>query len=231
MGSVGGRLAIALCALFSTVAGAQTYPFRNPDLPVDQRIGNLLSLMTADEKIDALSTNSGVPRLGVPSFGSSEGIHGLQQRGSEERQRAPIPTTQFPQPPGMGESWDPDLVRQAGGVQGYEARYITQTPAYDRRILMLWGPQADLARDPRWGRSEEVYGEDAWFNGVMATAFAKGLEGDDPKYWQHPCSSISSPIRTRMTGRAPAPISTTACSGNIIRSPSAWPSRMPARAA
>ena len=178
------RLGIAFCALLSTVAAAQTYPFRNPDLPTEQRIGNLLSLMTADEKIDALSTNSGVARLGVPSFGSSEGIHGLQQRGSEQWQRAPIPTTQFPQPPGMGESWDPDLVRQAGGVQGYEARFITQTPAYNRRILMLWGPQADLARDPRWGRSEEVYGEDPWFNGVMATAFAKGMEGDDPKYWQ-----------------------------------------------
>jgi len=49
---------------------------------------------------------------------------------------------------------------------------------------MLWGPQADLARDPRWGRSEEVYGEDPFFNGTMVAAFAKGLEGDDPKYWQ-----------------------------------------------
>ena len=84
----------------------------------------------------------------------------------------------------MGESWDPDLVRQAAGVEGYEARFITQTPKYDRQMLMLWGPQADLARDPRWGRSEEVYGEDPFFNGTMATAFVKGLQGDDPKYWQ-----------------------------------------------
>ena len=183
--SAGRRIMIALGALFSTAAAApHEAPFRNPNLPAGARIDNLLSLMTVDEKIDALSTDSSVLRLGVPSFGSSEGIHGLQQRGSEERQRSPIPTTQFPQPPGMGESWDPDLVRQAGGVQGYEARYITQTPGYDRPILMLWGPQADLARDPRWGRSEEVYGEDPFFNGVMATAFARGLEGDDPKYWQ-----------------------------------------------
>ena len=49
---------------------------------------------------------------------------------------------------------------------------------------MLWGPQSDLARDPRWGRSEEVYGEDPFFNGTMAVAFIKGLQGDDPKYWQ-----------------------------------------------
>jgi beta-glucosidase len=48
---------------------------------------------------------------------------------------------------------------------------------------MLWGPQADLARDPRWGRSEEVYGEDPFFNGTMVTAFVHGLQGDDPHYW------------------------------------------------
>ena len=106
-------------------------------------------------------------------------------RAKARRLRAqPITTTQFPQPPGMGESWDPDLVRQAAGVEGYEARFITQTPKYDRQMLMLWGPQADLARDPRWGRSEEVYGEDPFFNGTMVTAFVKGLQGDDPKYWQ-----------------------------------------------
>jgi len=69
-------------------------------------------------------------------------------------------------------------------VEGYEARFITQTAKYDRQILMLWGPQSDLARDPRWGRSEEVYGEDPFFNGTMAVAFIKGLQGDDPKYWQ-----------------------------------------------
>ena len=69
-------------------------------------------------------------------------------------------------------------------MEGYEARFITQTAKYDRQILMLWGPQSDLARDPRWGRSEEVYGEDPFFNGTMAVAFIKGLQGDDPKYWQ-----------------------------------------------
>ncbi|WP_116092507.1 glycoside hydrolase family 3 C-terminal domain-containing protein [Sphingomonas crusticola] len=185
MVSAGRGILIAIGALLAIgAAAAPNAPYFNPDLPADQRIANLLSLMTLDEKIDALSTNSGVPRLGVPNFGSSEGIHGLQQRGNEERHRTAIPTTQFPQPPGMGESWNPDLVRQAGGVEGYEARYITQTPSYDRPILMLWGPQADLARDPRWGRSEEVYGEDPFFNGVMATAFARGLQGADPKYWQ-----------------------------------------------
>ena len=142
--------------------------------------------MTIEEKISCLSTRTGVPRLGVPNFGSSEGIHGVVQRGNPngKYQRTAITTTQFPQPPGMGETWDPAMVQQAGAVEGYEARFITQTAKYNRQILQLWGPQADLARDPRWGRSEEVYGEDPFFNGTMVTAFIKGLQGDDPKYWQ-----------------------------------------------
>jgi beta-glucosidase len=84
----------------------------------------------------------------------------------------------------MGSTWNPDLVRQAGFVQGAEARYITLTSAFKTPVLMVWGPQADLARDPRWGRIEEVYGEDPFFNGVMSTAFARGIQGNDPKYWQ-----------------------------------------------
>jgi beta-glucosidase len=182
------HLAPLLCLMAFGIAPVRAqqqlkYPFNDPSLPTEKRIDNLLSLMTIDEKINCLSTNTGVPRLGVMSYGSSEGIHGVVQREGNAT-RPPITTTQFPQPPGMGESWDPDLVRQAGGVEGYEARFITQTAKYNRQILMLWGPQADLARDPRWGRSEEVYGEDPFFNGTMVAAFAKGLEGDDPKYWQ-----------------------------------------------
>ena len=178
---------IFLCLLafsFASALAQQTrYPFNDPSLPMEKRIDNLLSLMTVDEKIACLGTNTGVPRLGVANIGASEGIHGVVQREPRGK-RMPITTTQFPQPPGMGETWDPDIVRQAAGVQGYEARFITQTAKYDRQILMTWGPQSDLARDPRWGRSEEVYGEDPFFNGTMAVAFIKGLQGDDPKYWQ-----------------------------------------------
>jgi beta-glucosidase len=179
-------LLFVLVLLAGVAAGSaqqQKYPFNNPNLSEEKRIDNLLSAMTTDEKIDCLGTKTGVPRLGVPNFGSSEGIHGVVQR-EKRGKNEPVTTTQFPQPVGMGESWDAELVRQAGGVQGYEARYITQTAKYDRQILMLWGPQSDLARDPRWGRSEEVYGEDPFFNGTMAVSFIHGLQGDDPKYWQ-----------------------------------------------
>ena len=180
-------LALTMAGLVSAVApiAAQTPPFRNPELPAEQRLASLLSLMTTEEKVQALGGfSSGVPRLGVSSFGFSEGIHGLVQRGMPEFGIPATTTTQFPQPPGMGASWDPDLVRRAGGVQGAEARYLTHKNGFKFPVLTTWGPQADLARDPRWGRSEEVYGEDPYLNGVMATAFARGIEGNDPKYWQ-----------------------------------------------
>jgi beta-glucosidase len=187
------RFAAILCLLGLGIvpvrAQKTTYPFNDPTLSMEERIDNLLSLMTSDEKIDCLSTRTAVPRLGVVSMGNTEGIHGLVQRGAPvavagRPARPSIPTTQFPQPPGMGETWDPTLVRQAGDVEGNEARFITQSKNSNRQMLIVWGPQADLARDPRWGRSEEVYGEDPFFNGTMVANFAKGLQGDDPKYWQ-----------------------------------------------
>ena len=193
--AVASQLAIAIaCALsaaqVSAQAPAQTpapaapYLFRDATLPTEKRIDNILSLMTVSEKIAALSTNSSVARLGIPSFGGSEGIHGVVQRGDPEKNRPAITTTQFPQPPGMGASWNPALVRQAAEVEGTEGRYITENKQYQRPSLMLWGPQADLARDPRWGRSEEVYSEDPFLAGTMATAFTQGLHGDDKRYWR-----------------------------------------------
>lgn len=173
-----------VCLLASAHAQAYDHPFQDPALPAAQRIDNILSLMTVEEKIAALSTDSSVKRLGIPSFGSSEGIHGVVKRGNAQKGLDAIPTTQFPQPPGMGETWNPALVRAAGAIQGTEGRYITQNPKYNQPSMMLWGPQADLARDPRWGRTEEVYSEDPFLAGTMATAFVKGLQGDDPKYWR-----------------------------------------------
>lgn len=174
-------------ALVAASAQQASYPFRDTTLPAAQRIDNIISLMTTEEKIDFLSTDTSIKRLDIPSFGGSEGIHGVVQRAKSDGGYRPeaIPTTQFPQPPGMGETWDPSIVRAAAGVEGHEARFISQTAKYGGRpILMLWGPQSDLARDPRWGRSEEVYGEDPFFNGTMVTAFVHGLQGNDPHYWQ-----------------------------------------------
>lgn len=163
----------------------QQYPFQNPNLETEKRIDNLLSLMTLEEKVAVLSTNPSVPRLGVVGTGHVEGLHGLALGGPGEwggKGKAPIPTTTFPQAYGLGETWDVDLIQKVAQVEGYEARYAFQK--YHRGGLVIRAPNADIARDPRWGRTEESYGEDPFFNGTMTVAFVKGLQGNHPKYWQ-----------------------------------------------
>ncbi len=141
--------------------------------------------MTIDEKISCLGTNPSVPRLGVKGSSHVEGIHGLAQGGPGKWGRPKVvPSTTFPQGIGLGETWDTDLIRRAAEVEGYEARYVFQSSKYNQGGIVIRSPNADLGRDPRWGRTEECYGEDAYFNGEMVVAFVKGLQGDDPKYWR-----------------------------------------------
>jgi beta-glucosidase len=140
--------------------------------------------MTIDEKIECLDTNPSVPRLGIKGSGHVEGIHGLTQGGPGKWGRPlTVPSTTFPQGIGLGETWDTDLLTQAGQVEGYEARYVFQSPKYHQGGIVIRSPNADIGRDPRWGRTEECYGEDAFFNGTMVVAFTKGLQGNHPKYW------------------------------------------------
>ena len=160
------------------------YPFQNPDLPIDKRIDNIISLLTLDEKVACLSTNPSVPRLGIKGTSHVEGLHGLAMGGpSNWGQRHPAPTTIFPQAYGLAESWDTAMIRQVAACEGYEVRYMYQSKKYHRGGLVVRAPNADLGRDPRWGRTEECYGEDPWFNGTLVTSFVKGLQGDNQKYW------------------------------------------------
>ncbi|MCM3904303.1 MAG: glycoside hydrolase family 3 C-terminal domain-containing protein [Pyrinomonadaceae bacterium] len=160
------------------------YPFQNPELPIEERVANIISLLTIDEKIACLSTNPSVPRLGIKGSGHVEGIHGLTQGGPGKWGRPrTIPSTTFPQGIGLGETWDAEIVRQVAAVEGLEARYVFQSKKYQQGGIVIRAPNSDLGRDPRWGRTEECYGEDAFFNGSMTVAFIKGLQGDHPKYW------------------------------------------------
>jgi beta-glucosidase len=187
-----------LSLLVFSVASSQAqqkyrYPFQNPNLPTKQRITDLLSRMTLEEKVDMLSNEAlsrgmmskdDVPRLGVVGTGHVEGLHGLSQGGPGGWQgpgKAAIPTTQFPQSRGLGQTWDPALLERVAGVEGFEARYVSGR--YHRGGLIVRAPNADLARDPRWGRGEESYGEDPFQTGTMAVAYVRGLQGNDPHYW------------------------------------------------
>jgi beta-glucosidase len=171
-------------ARVASPAGADDDPFRNPDLPDEARITDLISRMTLDEKIDCMGTRASVPRLGVVGSPHIEGYHGVAQGGpSNWGQRNPTPTTQFPQAYGLGATWDPELIRRVAAQEALEARYLFQSAAYNRSGLIVRAPNADLARDPRWGRTEEVYGEDPFHVGTLSTAFTRGLQGDHPRYW------------------------------------------------
>jgi beta-glucosidase len=162
----------------------QPYRFQDVRVPAEDRITDLLAHMTIEEKIGALGTNPSVPRLGIVGTGHVEGLHGLALGGPggwEGKNLPVIPTTQFPQARGLGQTWDPALIEQAAAVEGYETRYAFGK--YHRGGLVVRAPNADLSRDPRWGRSEESYGEDPFLVGTMATAFTKGLQGTDKNYW------------------------------------------------
>ncbi|HEV8204430.1 MAG TPA: glycoside hydrolase family 3 C-terminal domain-containing protein [Pyrinomonadaceae bacterium] len=185
MTKIAPLITLIACVVVFVPQSQTQYPFQNPDLPIEQRIDNILSLMTMDEKIECLDTNPSVPRLGIKGSGHVEGIHGLTQGGPGKwGHPLTVPSTTFPQGIGLGETWDPEILRQAGEVEGYEARYVFQSPKYSQGGIVIRSPNADIGRDPRWGRNEECYGEDAYFNGTMVVAFSKGLQGNDPKYWQ-----------------------------------------------
>jgi beta-glucosidase len=176
-------LALLTLLLFSNRGNSQVnYPFQDPDMDMEKRVDNIISMMTLDEKIGYVVSSS-VDRLGIPSPGRSEGIHQAVVRSFTGGGQA-VPTTSFCQVYGMGSTWDPALIQQAGSVVGYEGRYLTQSDKYRRPTLVLWGPTSDLARDPRWGRNDESFSEDAFFTGTMVTAYIQGLQGNDPTYWQ-----------------------------------------------
>ncbi len=177
--------AIIAALTAATIFDAQAsnlYPFQDPHLALEARAANIISLLTLEEKIAVLG-NPAVPRLEIPNPGRTEGIHQVVLKERRSGGKA-VPTTSFSQVYGMGETWNSDLIRQAGAVVGYEARYVTQSEKYKRSTLVLFGPTADLARDPRWGRTDESFGEDPFLTGTMVVSYIKGIQGDDPKYWQ-----------------------------------------------
>jgi len=162
------------------------YPFNNVKLSSEKRIDNLISLLTLDEKINALGNNTYIPRLGVRSAGSVEGIHGVVLGGPSwnESRGQKVPTTVFPQGYGLGETWDVELIHRVAKYISIESRYIFQNAKYQKGGLVIWSPNADLGRDPRWGRTEECYGEDAFLTSRLVVSFVHGLQGDNPNYWR-----------------------------------------------
>ncbi len=168
--------------VFTTAFGlsAQEFPFRNEKLIVEQRIFDLVSRLTVDEKIAQVKYNSpAIERLGIPAYNWwSEGLHGVARFGR---------ATVFPQPIAMAATFDAELIQRIGDAISSEARAkfneaqkIGNYTQYGG--LTLWSPNINIFRDPRWGRGMETWGEDPFLTGSMGLAFVKGMQGDDPYY-------------------------------------------------
>ena len=195
------HLITACAVLLCTVqVFAQTeYPFQDTKLSEEERLDNAVSLMTVDEKLMTL-VGQGVPRLGIAGPGATEAIHGIVRGGDAELPspqanagqfggggwRMPVPkyrnSTAFPQAYGVGETWDREMAHIVGDVMSHEARFYSKDNPW--KALVLWAPNADLGRDPRWGRTEECFGEDPYLVGEMVAAEVKGIQGDDPAHWR-----------------------------------------------
>jgi beta-glucosidase len=180
-------ISILLTGFISLYAFAQKYPFQDTRLKEDERIRNLISLLTIDEKLNCLSPRIAVPRLDIKGTRTVEGLHGLAYSGPANwAMKGPkaSPTTTFPQAIGLAETWDPDLIKEVADWEATEARYLAQNQRFGVSGLIVFAPNADMGRDIRWGRTEECFGEDPFLNGTLVAAFARGLQGNDPVYWK-----------------------------------------------
>lgn len=173
-----------ICSLFLFsvgLAGQTVYKFQNPDLPVEERVNDLVGHLTLEEKISQMMNNApAIERLGIPAYNWwNECLHGVA--------RSPYPVTSFPQAIAMAATWDTKSVYQMAEYASDEGRAIYHdavrkgTPGIFRG-LTYWSPNINIFRDPRWGRGQETYGEDPYLTAAIGVAFVKGLQGDDPVY-------------------------------------------------
>ena len=154
---------------------AQKPAFLDPSLPAEQRAADLVSRMTLEEKATQLVNQArAIPRLNIPAYDWwSEALHGVAVNG----------TTEFPEPIGLGATFDPDSIHQMAEAIGVEGRikHAQDVAAGHSNIfegLDFWAPNINIFRDPRWGRGQETYGEDPYLTSRMGVAFVTGLQGD-----------------------------------------------------
>jgi beta-glucosidase len=155
-------------------------PFQNPSLTVEERVNDLVSRLTLEEKVRQMLYDApAIPRLSVPEYNWwNEALHGVARAGR---------ATVFPQAIGLAATWDTGLMLRVATVISDEARAKYNDALRNGRRgvyegLTFWSPNINIFRDPRWGRGMETYGEDPYLTGRLAVQFVKGMQGSDPKY-------------------------------------------------
>ncbi|WP_169950737.1 glycoside hydrolase family 3 protein [Microbispora sp. H11081] len=183
--SASAALALALSLGAGPASAAGDHPFRDPSLPLAQRVDDLLGRLTLDEKVAMLHQYApAIDRLGIKMFKTgTEALHGVAWSTDYTNNGAVVTAkgTVFPQAVGLASTWDPALIKRVGSAVGDEARgFHAENPTVWG--LNLWAPVVNLLRDPRWGRNEEGYSEDPLLTGAISTAYGLGLRGDDPDH-------------------------------------------------
>ena len=175
-------LILSMWICVNSFAQTNIYPFSNSTLSTEKRVEDLVSRMTVDEKIGQMQHQAAaIERLGIPAYNWwNECLHGVARNGI---------ATVFPQAIGMAATWntnlvfdEADIISTEGRAKYYEAISKNQHGIYQG--LNFWSPNINIFRDPRWGRGQETYGEDPFLTAQIGTAFVKGLQGNDAKYFK-----------------------------------------------
>ena len=166
--------------LVAQTSSNSSAPYLDPSLPIEQRVNDLVSRMTLEEKASQMQDVApAIPRLGIPAYNWwNEGLHGVARAGN---------ATVFPQAIGLAATWDTDLIHRIADVISTEARAKYNDAIQHGNTgryygLTFWSPNINIFRDPRWGRGQETYGEDPFLTSRIGVAFVTGLQGDDPHY-------------------------------------------------
>ncbi len=179
--NLGILLILVVSLTFNLCKGSEKLlPYQDTSLSIEERVNDLVSRMTLDEKISQMmNASDSISRLGIPDYNWwSEGLHGVANSGI---------ATVFPQAIGLSATWNEDLINQVADVISTEfrAKFNDYQKKGDHSIfkgLTVWSPNINIFRDPRWGRGQETYGEDPFLTSRIGVAFVKGLQGNDPKY-------------------------------------------------
>lgn len=186
--------ALSVKAVVEENGEPKSYPFLNHELSNEERVENLISLLTPEEKVGLMMNKSvSVDRLGIPSYNWwSEACHGVRQSDY----------TVFPQPIGMAAAFSPELIYDVFSSVSDEARAnwnrsdhnIFNVPMGEiyypgNPELTFWCPNVNIFRDPRWGRGQETCGEDPYLNAVLGVQTVLGMQGNDDRYFKtHACA-------------------------------------------
>ncbi|MFT3682117.1 MAG: glycoside hydrolase family 3 C-terminal domain-containing protein [Ferruginibacter sp.] len=166
----------------SRLVAQQQYPFQNTALSFEERVNDLVSRMTLEEKVgQMLNTAPAIERLGIPAYDWwNEVLHGVA--------RTPYNVTVYPQAIAMAATFDTASLKLMAEYSATEGRAIyNKTVALTKDAkryagLTYWTPNINIFRDPRWGRGQETYGEDPFLTAMLGRAFVNGLQGNDPRY-------------------------------------------------